>query len=136
MTAAPAAPEGKFPPHPEAGHHGRGRILAALNDCGSMSQTQLAAQLDIRPQSLSELLGKVEAEGLIDRKQSEEDKRQTIVSLTEEGRAKVAGFRDAHRRRAEAFLAPLTEDEKNALADILAKLIGSGESDDPCKSCK
>ena len=122
-------PECPDDPPPDAGHHGRGRVLAALNDCGSMSQTQLAAHLDIRPQSLSEMLCKVEADGLVSRKQSEEDKRQTIVSLTEEGKARVAGFREAHRRRAEEFLSPLTEDEKAVLASILEKLIGTGRAE-------
>lgn len=112
------------PPPPEPPrHHGKGRMMAVLNDNGAMSQTQLAAHLEIRPQSLSELLTKAESEGLVIRKQSEEDKRQTIVSLTDEGREKVNGFREAHRKRAEEFFAPLTEEEKIMLSKILNKLI-------------
>ena len=110
--------------------HSRGRMMGILADRGPMSQTALAASLDIRPQSLSELAAKTEAEGLIARTPSEEDRRQTIVSLTEAGAARVAAFREAHRRHAEEFLAPLSKEEKEALRDLLAKLIAGQEPDE------
>ena len=111
--------------------HGRGRMLAALADEGEMSQCQLASRLDIRPQSLSELAAKAEEEGLVSRRQSGDDRRQTLVSLTEEGRARVAAFREAHSLQAAALLAPLTEEEKETFLLLLDKLIAgqtSGET--------
>lgn len=102
--------------------HGRGRLMGILNDRGSMSQCRLAKLLEIRPQSLSELLVKMEGDGLVTRVQSEEDRRQIIVSLTDEGSARVAAFREVHRRRAEEFLAPLTAEEKNTFVRLLKKL--------------
>ncbi|MBQ8334438.1 MAG: MarR family transcriptional regulator [Clostridia bacterium] len=120
----PPPPEGDAPPpEPEKKNHGRGRLVALLMDNGPMAQSQLAASLGIRPQSLSELIGKVEADGMVTRRQSEEDKRQTIVSLTEKGRANVETFRAAHKKHAEEFLAPLTEEEKQQFSDLLKKLI-------------
>ena len=44
---------------------GVSRALSILNDCGDMNQAQLAKELDIRPQSLSELIGKLEGDGYI-----------------------------------------------------------------------
>lgn len=117
--------DGSQPPR----NQGRGRMLSVLNDSGAMSQTQLAARLAIRPQSLSELLAKSEAEGFVERRQSDEDKRQTIVSITEAGRNRVALFREAHRSRAEKFCSPLTEEEKTTLMALLEKLISAGEAD-------
>ena len=108
---------------PEKKTHGRGRLVALLMDNGPMAQSQLAAHLGIRPQSLSELICKVEADGMVSRRQSEEDKRQTIVSLTDKGRASVESFRSAHKKHAEEFLSPLTEEEKLAFSSILRKLI-------------
>ncbi len=102
---------------------GRGRMLGLLHDHGEMSQSQIASRLGIRPQSLSEMLAKADADGVIVRRQSTEDKRQTLVSLTELGQSRVEAFRENHRRQAAEFLAPLTDDEKNALAEILRKLI-------------
>ncbi len=107
------------------GIHGRGRLMARLRDNGPMSQTQLAALLDIRPQSISELISKMESEGLVSRAQSEEDKRQTIVSLTEAGQEKIAVISEARRRHAEEFFSPLSDEEKTTLFEILQKLTDS-----------
>jgi len=112
------------PPH----EHGRGRMLGLLADEGEMNQAHLAARLEIRPQSLSEFLVKAEEDGLIVRRQSDEDKRQTIVSLTEEGKRRVETFRDAHKRHAEDFLSALSDQEKEELAVILSKLIESKQN--------
>lgn len=125
-----AHPEHDTPPNGmPPRNQGRGRMLGVLSDHGAMSQTQLAQRLDIRPQSLSELLSKAEAEGFVERRQSDEDKRQTIVSITEAGKSRVALFRDAHRKRAEEFCSPLTAEEKQTLLALLGKLIEAREAD-------
>ncbi len=111
------------PPDQPPRGQGRGRMLGLLLDHGEMSQSQLASHLGIRPQSLSEMIAKTEADGMIVRRQSTEDKRQTIVSLTEIGRSRVKTFREVHQKRASEFLEPLTAEEKNTLAEILHKLI-------------
>lgn len=119
------------PPPPEAPRgQGRGRMLGLLLDHGEMSQTQIASHLGIRPQSLSEMLAKAESDGVIVRRQSTEDKRQTLVSLTDLGRSRVETYRENHRRQAAEFLTPLTDDEKNALAGILRKLIEAKKEDE------
>ena len=103
---------------------GRGRLMGMLHDHGAMSQSRLAELLDVRPQSLSELLVKMEGDGLVSRVQSEEDRRQIIVSLTDEGSARVDSFRSMQRRFAAEFLSPLNEEEKKTLAALLRKLTG------------
>ncbi len=133
-TPPPPPPEahaGDVPPPPEHTRgQGRGRLMGFLNDHGEMSQAQIAAQIGIRPQSLSELLAKMEADGLILRRQSPEDKRQTLVSLTDCGRSRVEAFRENHRKHAAEFLEPLTDEEKNTLAEILRKLIDAKKEDE------
>ena len=122
----PPSPDGSTPPPPSESPprgQGRGRMLGLLLDHGEMSQSQLASHLGIRPQSLSEMLAKAEADGLIERRQSEEDKRQTIVFLTDTGRSRVETFRETHRKHAAEFLQPLDDNEKQTLADLLRKLI-------------
>lgn len=125
QTRPPAADEsGECPPHePENRNHGRGRLVAMLMDNGPMVQSRIAERMGIRPQSLSELIAKAESDGMVTRRQSEEDKRQTIVTLTEKGRESVESFRCAHRQHAEEFLAPLTDEEKQQLLSVLRKLM-------------
>ncbi len=64
---------------------GQGRILTALRRMNSIPQRELGFMLDIRPQSLGELLQKLENNGYIRRYQSPTDKRALIVELTEKG---------------------------------------------------
>ena len=52
----------------------------------------------VRSSSLSELLGKLEGAGLIQRTPCPSDLRTTLVSLTPAGRQKAAGSRTAARR--------------------------------------
>ena len=65
---------------------GQGRILTALKKMSGVNQRELAFILDIRPQSLGELLQKLEQNGYITRRIDENDKRSLIVELTEKGR--------------------------------------------------
>lgn len=64
---------------------GQGRILSALRRMHSISQKELGFILDIRPQSLGELLQKLELHGYISRHRSPTDKRALIVQLTDKG---------------------------------------------------
>ena len=64
---------------------GQGRILTALRRMNSVTQKELGFILDIRPQSLGELLQKLESNGYVTRHRSTTDKRSLIVELTEKG---------------------------------------------------
>lgn len=64
---------------------GQGRILSTLSRTSGIGQKELGYILDIRPQSLGELLQKLEANGYIRRHRSIKDKRALIVELTEKG---------------------------------------------------
>lgn len=68
-------------------HKGQGRVLKLLYKCGQISQRELPYLLDMRQQSVSELLLKLEKKGLIERSVPGGEKRETTVQLTEEGRA-------------------------------------------------
>ena len=66
---------------------GQGRILSALRRMHNISQKELGFILDIRPQSLGELLRKLEDNEYIRRYQSPNDKRALIVELLPKGEA-------------------------------------------------
>lgn len=66
---------------------GQGRVLAFLRLQPEISTKDLSYLLDIRQQSLNELLNKLEKGGFVERKPSEEDRRVMIVHLTEKGKS-------------------------------------------------
>lgn len=64
---------------------GQGRVLAVLKLQPEISQKDLLYLLDMRPQSLGELLSKLEKNGYITRTLSETDRRVMNIKLTKEG---------------------------------------------------
>ena len=101
---------------------GRGRVLAALRMQSPIPTRELAFLLDIRQQSLNELLKKLQADGLVERRPSEEDRRVMVVHLTQAGRGTPLGGAHAD------YLNVLTDEEAATLARLLDKVIDSLEA--------
>lgn len=101
---------------------GRGRVLAALRMQSPIPTRDLAFLLDIRQQSLNELLKKLQADGLIERRPSQEDRRVMVVHLTEAGRSTPLSGPRAD------YLESLTDEEASTLARLLDKIIDSLET--------
>lgn len=72
------------------GRGGKQHVLKTLlNAGGTMNQRQLLEHTSTSSASLSEVLGKLEAEGLVTRARCENDKRQQQIALTPEGTARA-----------------------------------------------
>ena len=99
--------------------HAQARVLSILREHGPMSQRDLLALLDVRSSSLSELLSKLEAGGLIARERNPDDRRGFILSATGAGLA--LSETDADGREPD-FFACLDPTEKAQLAAILTKI--------------
>lgn len=105
------------------GRSGRAPLLCALlKNGGEMPQREFMGRFELKAGSLSEVLTKIEKDGLIERRRDERDRRQLIVRLTEEGRAQAV-FEQAKREkfRAEA-LATITPEQRDALEDMLVSI--------------
>ena len=101
---------------------GMGHVLDLVHKEDGLSQQEIAARLEIRPQSVSEALTRLEERGLIRKETDAQDRRVTRIYITPEGiahRVELAKLRTAH---AEAFFAVLTEEEKAVFASLLRKL--------------
>jgi len=109
-------------------HHAQHRVLALLLANGPMNQRDLLELLDVRSSSLSEVLAKLEAGGLITRERNPEDRRGFIISITPEGREMLGDTPE--RTGSDGFFACLDETEKEQLRAILAK-IADALRDDP-----
>ena len=99
--------------------------LAALERHGAMTPGELAAHEKVQPPSMTRVIAVLEERGLVRREPHATDRRQVILTVTEEGRDVVQRV----RRRREAWLAQrlqeLTPDERqilHAAAPILEKL--------------
>ncbi|MFN8471002.1 MAG: MarR family transcriptional regulator [Anaerolineae bacterium] len=103
-------------------HRGQGRILALLKLRPEISQKDLSYLLDMRPQSLGELLAKLERNGYITRVPSETDRRAMDIRLTEKG-AKAA---EERVDLSEVFDCLNAEEQIN-FGDYLSRVIASLE---------
>lgn len=102
--------------------HGQGRLLGMIAREGEINQKDLVEHLDIRPSSLSEMLGKLETEGYIQRQKDEADKRSVIISITEAGRNIISETMQARRDYVNALFAPLSLEEQEQMITLLEKL--------------
>ncbi|OGO91707.1 MAG: hypothetical protein A2Y17_13090 [Clostridiales bacterium GWF2_38_85] len=117
--------EGHPPMHDNHPPHRAGRLLTILNEEGSMNQRKLAEMLDIRPQSLSEVIAMFEADGLIVREANSEDRREFLVSLTEAGKETAVKIDSQRKKHADEFFSALTEEEKAKFLELLKKIVDS-----------
>lgn len=105
------------------GRSGRAPIICALLKHGdAIPQRELMNMFDLKAGSLSEVLTKIERDGLVERTRDPQDRRQLIVRLTPEGHKQAAAEQlDRERFRAEA-LCCLTDAEREQLEDMLARI--------------
>lgn len=64
----------------------QGRILYVLWQADRVPIVELSQKTGLAKNTLTSMLGRMEESGLILREQSEEDRRQTIISLTDKAR--------------------------------------------------
>ena len=91
-------------------------VLALLGRSGPMTLGELAAAEQVRPPSMTRTVAGLVALDLVDRRVSERDGRQFVVSLTEVGAELLA----ADRARREAWLATRLEGLAAADRELLA----------------
>lgn len=102
-------------------HRGQGRVLKILKLQPEISQKELGYLLDMRNQSLGELLVKLEKSGAITREPSEEDRRSMNIRLTAVGAELVSSGGGKTDDAGEIFECLSTEDREK-LREILSSL--------------
>jgi DNA-binding MarR family transcriptional regulator len=102
---------------------GHGAVLGRLDREGRQSTADLAAAERVRPQSMGQTLGELEAQRLISRHPDPNDGRRILIELTAAGREALA--EDRLRRvgwLSEAIEQGFTAEEQHVLEQALALL--------------
>ena len=113
-------PERREHPFPPA----IGRLLECAAGNPGVSSRELCEFLDLRPSSLSEMLARAEADGLITRAVDEADRRVQRIRLSEKGQKIVTDMEAARDLDAKKKTACLTEEEKAQFCALCNKLGG------------
>jgi len=102
------------------GRGGKQFVLKTLfEEGGRLSQKELFERSCTTSATLSEVLAKLEASGLVERSQNEGDRRQLDVELTEKGTDQAATICAERRRFEQEALSCLTTDEVRTLKGLL-----------------
>ena len=102
--------------------------LAVLEKRGPLSPTALAEVERIQPPSMTRVIGVLEERGLVGREPHATDRRQSVIAITDAGRAIII----EDRRRRDVWLARvldgLNEDERAKLAAAIPILEQIGQA--------
>jgi len=102
--------------------------LFALQLHGPMSAGELAARERVQPPSMTRVIVALAERGFVERTPHPTDGRQTVVTLTETGRAYLDAEVSARERWLDERLAELTEEERSVLwqaAEIVDRMASS-----------
>lgn len=105
-------------------HYGEFDVLATLRRAGAphaLSPTALYEAAMISSGGMTNRLDRLERAGLIERKPNPEDRRGTLVALTEAGFTLIDGLMTAHVENEKMALATLSRDEQEQLDRLLGK---------------
>lgn len=100
-------------------------LLMELWKKDGLTNAEIAEILDIKPSSVTAQVKNLESQGLVERRQDENDKRVSRVFLTENGQAAQEKREDLHDNITTDLFDELTEEEQETLADLLQKLLDS-----------
>jgi DNA-binding MarR family transcriptional regulator len=105
--------------------------LARIGDDGRVSQRLLMDELGLTSGTMSVRIERLVEAGLVDRQSDPTSKRNTVITLTNEGRELFERVVPAHLANERRLLAALDDDEERALAALLRKLLVEFEGSRP-----
>lgn len=100
-------------------------VLGTLARCGSATPGELARKEHVQPPSMTRIVAMLEAKGLVRREPHPEDRRQVVVSRTEQADSMLAESRSKRNAWLASLAERLTEEELAIMrqaAPVLEKL--------------
>ena len=103
---------------------GQDDLLKSLAESDGQSMGSLADNLGVRPPTVTKMVSRMAAQGLLRRQNSAHDNRQNHVFLTDSGAALLGEVDKRWRHCAAAAFHGLTDKDEKRLAKILSKILG------------
>lgn len=100
-------------------------VLTVLRRTSGLSNAQLARRAYIRPQSMHEVLSKLEAQGFVTRTDSPTNRRIRTAVLTDAGKRRIESAENDAAAIDEKLLSALSAAERSVFVDGLRKCIVS-----------
>ena len=97
-------------------------VLSTLAESGPLTQIELATTMSIDRTAMVYLIDELEAQTLVERMRSPQDRRAFLIHLTPSGRRAQRKAATALAGAADTLLTPLDAAERRHLVDLLAKV--------------
>ena len=103
-------------------HAGQETVLLTLAEQDGIALRSLADALAVRPPTITKTIARLSAQGLVEKRASKDDARQSHVFLTEAGRAIVGDLEKVRKRVQKAALSDFGDKERKALRKFLKRV--------------
>jgi len=103
-------------------HPGQEAVLKALADRDGQSMSELAAELAVQPPTVTKMISRLGAQGLLTRQTSSADGRLARVYLTDTGRERAEAVDAVWKRVEKEALAGLDEKDRKRLKKLLRQI--------------
>lgn len=94
-------------------------LLLVLADAGPCSPGRLATALSVEPPTVTKMVSRLEASGLVQRDPAPHDGRSTLVSLTQTARQRLTGVDKAWHTLAAETLEGVADSDRLRLIELL-----------------
>ena len=98
------------------------RLLLAVEEAGRLRMGDLAEDLGVTARTVTTLVDALEREGLLVRLPDPTDRRATLLALTERAQTQFEQVRRIQMDLGEEFVAPLDQEQRRLLLDLLSRL--------------
>lgn len=103
-------------------HPGQESMLQVLLDEDGQPMAHLARELQVKPPTLTKMVSRMAAQGLLRRAASQSDGRSQVVHLTDAGRAQAQELKQRWKLLEEATLSRLGDKDRKRLMKLLEEV--------------
>ncbi|MCK5931096.1 MAG: winged helix-turn-helix transcriptional regulator [Fulvimarina manganoxydans] len=103
-------------------HAGQETVLLTIAEKDGIALRSLADLLAVRPPTITKTIARLSAQGLVEKRASKADARQSHVFLTDAGRAIVGDLEKVRKRVQKSALSDLSDKERKALRKLLKRV--------------
>jgi DNA-binding MarR family transcriptional regulator len=101
---------------------GQDQLMLALARLDGQTPSALAAEVGVRPPTITKTISRLQAQGFLTKTDSVQDARQAHIFLTEAGRSAIAGIEKAIRKTEKLALDGFDKKERKLLVRYLHRL--------------
>ena len=118
---------------------GQDQLMLALAHQDGLTPSALAAEIGVRPPTVTKTISRLLAQGFLTKAESAEDARQAHIFLTDSGRAAIMGIEKSIRKTEKRALDGFDKKDRKQFAKYLRKMTAnlggvsdkdSGDADD------